>query len=237
MLAAVWIVERYFRSVPPEKVNSIAIWAVVGGVIGARLFHVIDRFPYYAAHPLESIAVWQGGIAVYGAFAGVLLGGLLAAWQMKVPIWPLLDVAAPALLVGQAVGRLGCLSNGDAWGSPCSSPMLLCIRYTNPNDLLPQSLIGVPTHPYPLYEIIGEVALLVLLWALRGRLRTGQPFLIATFGYGLLRFFLTFFRQESIIAFGLQQAQLIGLATAAAAAIIFLWRLVRASRQVEPQIS
>jgi phosphatidylglycerol:prolipoprotein diacylglycerol transferase len=80
---------------------------VVGGIVGARLFHVADHLPYYLANPLLIPAVWEGGIAIYGAFLGGLIGGVVAARRARLPIWRLLDVAAPAMLVGQAIGRLG----------------------------------------------------------------------------------------------------------------------------------
>src|SRR6185369_10774311 len=95
-----------------------------------------------------------------------------AAWRARADAWPLLDLAAPAMLVGQAIGRLGCLSNGDAWGADATGcPLCLAIRYTNQNDLLPDNLRGVPTYAYPMYEIGAELLLLAALWLARGRLR------------------------------------------------------------------
>ena len=116
--------------------------------------------------------VWEGGIAVYGAFIGGIIGGGIAAWRDHLDPWPLLDIAAPSMLVGQAIGRLGCLANGDAWGSDATGcPLCLAIRYTNPNDLLPAELRGVPTYAYPVYELVAEVILLGILWLLRDWLR------------------------------------------------------------------
>jgi phosphatidylglycerol---prolipoprotein diacylglyceryl transferase len=95
------------EGVQSDVIYGIAGWGVVGGIIGARLFHVADHLPFYLANPLLIPAVWEGGIAVYGAFIGGLIAGGLAAWRAHLPIWRLLDVAAPAMLVGQAIGRLG----------------------------------------------------------------------------------------------------------------------------------
>src|SRR5688572_27974111 len=191
-------------------------WVILGAVIGARLFHVLDHIPYYAQHPLEIVAVWQGGIAVYGGFVGGVLAGAVAAWRLGLPVWLCLDAAAPAMLVGQAIGRVGCLINGDAWGAPTGCP---CgVVYWHEHALLPPELLGVPTHPYSLYEIVGVMALLGLLWAVRGRLtRPGTMFLLTTIGYGVVRFVLTFVRQETVIVFGLQEAQLVALVTIAIA--------------------
>ena len=123
----VWLALRLGarRGISPELVSTVATWAVVGGIIGARLFHVLDHLPQYAQDPLSALAVWQGGIAVYGAFIGGVVAGGFAAWRAKADPWPLLDIAAPAMLVGQAIGRLGCLSNGDAWGADATGLRLL----------------------------------------------------------------------------------------------------------------
>jgi len=199
-------------------------WVIAGAVVGARLFHVFDHLGYYAQHPLEIVAVWNGGIAVYGGFIGGVLAGVIAARFYRVPIWPALDAAAPGMLVGQAVGRIGCFINGDAWGAPTGCP---CgVVYWHEHALVPPDLIGVPTHPYPLYEIGAVAVLLALLWATRKqRSRQGTAFLVTTIGYGVIRFGLSFVRQETVIVFGLQEAQLIAVLTSVVALAILAARL------------
>jgi phosphatidylglycerol---prolipoprotein diacylglyceryl transferase len=198
-------------------------WAVAGGVVGARLFHVLDHLPYYSERPLEAFAIWQGGIAVYGGFVGGVLAGAVAARLLGVPVWPALDAGALGMLVGQAVGRIGCTINGDAWGGPTDCP---CgIVYWHQHALLPSELLGVPTHPYPLYEIAGVAIVLALVWlAVRRGSRPGTTFLLATIGYALLRFTLTFVRQEPIVFLGLQEAQVVALLTGGIALAILASR-------------
>ena len=208
---------------PPEITADIAFAGVIGGLVGARLFFVLDHLPQYLSDPLAALAIWQGGIAVYGAFIGGILGGAIVAVRAHLPIWKGLDIAAMPMLVGQAIGRFGCLANGDAWGSPTGAEWGLV--YAHPSDLLPRDLLGVPTHPYPVYEIVADLALIgVLLVLRRGRLRPGTLFLIAALGYAVIRFSLSFFRQETVIALGLQEAQLVAIATAALAAGLLAWR-------------
>jgi len=219
------------RNISTDTIYNVAGWGVVGGIVGARLFHVADHLSFYEENPLLIPQVWEGGIAVYGAFIGGLLGGGAAAWRAKADPWPLLDIAAPAMLVGQAIGRLGCLSNGDAWGAPVSQagPWILAIRYTNPNDLLPADLRGVPTYAYPAYEILAELVLLAILWLFRERFekRPGLLFLVAAIGYALIRFGLTFLRQEAIVIWGLQEAQVIALISGIVALATIVWRTSR----------
>src|SRR5688500_8615606 len=223
---AVWLGIRRAEQIglPGDTVSVALAWAIAGGFVGARLFHVLDHLPHYFENPREAFEVWRGGIAVYGAFIGGVAVGAVAAWRLELPVWRGLDAAAPAMLVGQAIGRIGCLINGDAWGGPTTCP---CgIVYWHEHALLPPDLIGVPTHPYPLYEIVGVAVLLGLLWIMRGRsVRPGTTFLVTTIGYGLVRFVLSFVRQETVIVFGLQEAHIIALVTTAIAVAILTARL------------
>lgn len=151
-LVAVAVADRLARrrGLPTDVVHTVATWGFVGGIIGARLFHVADHLDFFIRDPLRILAIWEGGIAVYGAFIGGLIGGGIAAWRIGTPGWPLLDVAAPAMLVGQAIGRLGCLANGDAWGAPTTDcAWCVTIRYTHPNDLLPAEFSAFPRMPIP----------------------------------------------------------------------------------------
>ncbi len=236
VLAGIWLgsrrAERWGFSA--DGVGTVVIWSIVGGLIGARAFHVLDHLSYYAEHPLEAFAVWEGGIAVYGSFIGGILGGLIGVRQTGLPAWPLLDAAAPAMLLGQAIGRLGCLSNGDAWGAPTGTNW--GVVYWHPNDLLPRDLIGVSTHPYPLYEIVAVLAVMLGLWWWERRqpVHDGSLFLVAALGYAVVRFGLTYFRQETILAWGLQEAQVIALATVVViAGIALARRTARTSARVE----
>jgi phosphatidylglycerol:prolipoprotein diacylglycerol transferase len=239
VFVAIWLAGRLAqgRGIPAETVYSLAVWGVVGGIVGARLFHVADHLDFYLQNPLLIPAVWEGGIAVYGAFIGGLVAGGIAAWRAHLDPWPLLDVAAPAMLVGQAIGRFGCLCNGDAWGGDATGcPFCIAIRYTNQNDLLPNNLRGVPTYAYPLYEIGCEALLLVGLWLFRDKLkdRPGLTFLAGAIGYAAIRFGLTFYRQEALVLWGLQEAQLIAVATGVLALGLLVWRWSRGSLMTAP---
>jgi phosphatidylglycerol:prolipoprotein diacylglycerol transferase len=231
LVAGVWLgLRRAGRlGIDVDTMASGLGWVIAGAVVGARLFHVLDHLPYYAQHPLEIVAVWQGGIAVYGGFVGGVVTGAIAAWRLGLPVWRCLDAAAPAMMVGQAIGRIGCFINGDAWGAPTGCP---CgVVYWNEHALIPPELIGVPTHPYPLYEIGGVAVLLALLWLVRGRTtRPGTEFLLTTIGYGVIRLVLSYVRQETVIVFGLQEAQIIAVLTAAIAAAILVGRMVLSAR-------
>jgi phosphatidylglycerol---prolipoprotein diacylglyceryl transferase len=219
--AGVWLAARLLDHPRWQEAGvpgSLFGWASLGALVGARLFHVADHLADYVADPLSVLAIWRGGIAVYGGFVGALAGAALASRRAGLPVWPLLDAAGPALLLGQAIGRLGCFANGDAWGAPTGGAW--GVVYEHPGALLPPELLGVPTHPYPLYEAAADLTLLGVLLLVRRRAPLGLPgrvFLLAAVGYGAIRFTLTFLRQEPVVLWGLQEAQVLALVTGLAA--------------------
>lgn len=222
--------EAQRKGLETSEVQSLAIWAVIGGLIGARLFHVVDRWDVYAANPVQAFSIWEGGLAVYGGLAGGVLTGLVYALWHGLPGWRLADAAAPGMILGQAVGRLACIPNGDAYGAPASVPWAFI--YTNPQSLVPRNLLAVPTHPYPLYELLFDVALLGLLWRLRAVFKVdGLLFLTYVVVYAGGRFLLTLYRLEQVWFWGLQEAQVIALVALLLGPPLFLWRLGDASRR------
>ncbi len=212
------------RGLDVEKVQSLILWAVLGGLVGARLFHVVDRWGLYADDPLRALYVWEGGLAVYGGLIGGVLTGFVYAWRSGLPAWRVADAAAPGLILGQALGRLACIPNGDAYGAPTDVPWAFI--YTNPMTMVPDNLLGVPLHPYPAYELLFDLAVLGLLWRLRDVFKAdGLLFLTYVGVYAVGRFLLTFFRMEQVWFFGLQEAQVVALAVLVVALPLLSWRL------------
>lgn len=217
------------RGLDAAKVGNVALAAVVGGIVGARLFHVVDHLGHYLADPVQILLINQGGLAVWGGLVSGGAAAALIAWVQGMPLRKWADAAAIPALAGQSVGRLGCIVNGDAYGGATDVPWAFV--YTHPDAMIPPSLLGVPTHPYPVYEIAWNLGLIAVLIALRRlRLPSGALFLVYAAGYGLGRFFLMFFREEASYAFGLQQAQLIGLGIFTLAALILAYLFVRRGR-------
>lgn len=109
------------RGLPEDIGLDMALWAVPLGVVCARLYYVIFRWDYYAQNPVSILYFWQGGLAIYGGVIGGALGLYLLSRRRRISCRLLFDMAAPLVILGQAIGRWGNLFNGEAYGYPVQS--------------------------------------------------------------------------------------------------------------------
>ena len=210
---AVVLVGRWapLREIDPDAVYSIAIWAILGGIVGARLVHVIDNWEIYKDAP-GSILGFRG-IAIWGGVLGGLAGGIAAARVMKQPVGVIADLTAPALLFVLSIGRLGDIINGEHCSK--ATDFFLSFKWTHPETVARICPDGFTSdvHPAIAYEMLWLSIALAAVWWLRGRLRPdGMVFVLFLAAYALGRF-LTMFLREGVdtYALGLVQAQLIAL--------------------------
>jgi phosphatidylglycerol:prolipoprotein diacylglycerol transferase len=206
-----WIVTREAtrKGFKKDDILDIAIWVILGGMIGARLFHVLDHWPdEYAANPIRALYIWEGGLAIWGAIAGGLIVVAVIAWRRRWNLPRLLDAAVVGVVLAQAIGRFACIITGDAMGKPTNGPF--GFAYTNPEAMVPK--LGVYYTPMPVYEIIANLSIFILLWQMRKRnWPDGLLFLVYLILYSLERFFLAFTSSYQIIAFGMTQSQIVAL--------------------------
>jgi len=207
----IWLTEREAerRGFKKDAIYGVAIWIVIGALIGARLFHVLDHWSdKFAANPIQALYIWEGGLAIWGAIVGGLITGALIAWRRGWHFPKLLDAAAPGLVLAQAIGRIACVITGDAMGKATNGPF--GFAYTSPNAVVPQ--LGVYYTPMPVYELVVNLGIFAVLWGLRKRNWTdGRLFLVYLTLYSLERFFLAFTSSYQIMAFGLTQSQIIAI--------------------------
>ena len=214
---------------PTEHLLPAVIWAVIGGLIGARMTHVIDEWDHYYEYPGEIISLWEGGLGWYGGLIGGILAALIYCRVKHISAGQHLDFAAPALMLGLAIGRIGCTINGDICGAPTSLPW--SISYTNPASYpVMWGYHGVPLHPVTIYEIIWNLIVFGVLWRLRGRLKPeGSLLLVMVAMYSFGRFFISWFRAEQVEATmlgPLHQAHIISIVLFFGAIALLVYRKV-----------
>lgn len=210
VIAAAYLGERLAkeRKMNSEFIWDSLLWIVLGGIIGARIWHILTPPPsmveagvttmYYLTHPLDAIAVWRGGLGIPGA----VVGGVIALYLMarkhgeKLPAW--LDVIAAPLALGQAIGRWGNFVNQELYGAPSDLPWAITI---DPAHRLPEFADVARYHPIFLYESLWSLAtVFFLVWLGRkyGKaLKPGDIFLTYLITYPTIRILLDFLRLDA----------------------------------------
>jgi phosphatidylglycerol:prolipoprotein diacylglycerol transferase len=223
------------RGINPEIVWDLLIWLIVGGVIGARLWHVFTPSPsliaqgidtvYYLTHPLDLINLRRGGLGIPGAVIGGAVALFFFARKHKLNFVEWADIAAPSLAVGQAIGRWGNYFNQELYGAPTNLPWKIFI---DPVHRLAGFADKEYYHPLFLYESLwnlGNMALLIwLTHRFPEKLKTGDVFLVYLVVYPVGRFLLEFLRLDSSQLGGLNANQTFMAVVAVVAALALFWR-------------
>jgi phosphatidylglycerol---prolipoprotein diacylglyceryl transferase len=178
-------------------------WLIVAGLVGAKVLLILTQWSEYSRHPGEifSWSTLEAGGVFYGGFIGA---ALFAVWYVKhyrLNMWRLFDVFAPAVAIGQCIGRLGCFAAGDDYGTPTKSflGVVFTSRYAHDLDGVP---LGVPIHPVQLYESFLMLVIFgILIWQFGRKRFDGQIFWLYVVLYAVARFFLEFFRGDPIRGF------------------------------------
>jgi phosphatidylglycerol---prolipoprotein diacylglyceryl transferase len=213
MALGLWLAHRdaQRRGLDPEPLLKTAELALLGGLIGARLYYVLFNLDYYSQSPGKIFALWEGGLAIHGGVLGGILAGGGYAWRRRLPLRRYLDIAAPSLAVGQAIGRWGNFFNEEAFGRPTDLPWKLFISPAH--RPLPYAQAEF-FHPTFLYESVWDLAVFALLFfGLRQRLaRAPGALFLAYLGlYSLGRLFTEALRTDSLMLGPLRVAQLVSL--------------------------
>jgi len=230
ILAGLYVALPYARQrgLDDESLWEVFLWGLIGGLAGARLYYVIQSdLGAYLAQPWRIFAVWEGGMAFYGAVVGATIAAAIACQRAKVPFWTLVDMGAILAAVGQGFGRVGNIINGDIVGYPTDLPW--GVIYRNPRSFVPDHTVAY--QPAAFYELLFNVLLFAILWSLRFRLR--QPgLLFATYliAYSVGQFVLFFWRDNEVVLWGLKNAQLTALVVLVAG-LALSWWLSRAQPQ------
>lgn len=198
-----------------KVVTDILIWFSVGAVIGARIYYVIYNWSYYGKNVFDIIKIWNGGLAVHGVMIGGFLAVLLYCKLKKLNFWLIADLGATALVAGQIIGRWGNYFNQEIFGKPTNLPWGIPIDIVDRPIGFEQSNYF---HPTFLYEVLGNVIILIILLTLhiirikKNQWNTGNIFLIYLALYSMLRFSLEFVRIDySPLVFGIRWAMVMSV--------------------------
>ena len=235
-LAGLWVASRQAKRarLDANRVTDMAVWVLIAGLIGAKLLLLAVDWRFYSQNPRELLSILRSG----GVFYGGLMGGILVAWwyvrRHALPGWTTADALAPGVILGQAVGRLGCFAAGCCYGKPAVVPW--AVTFT---DLEAHRTVGTPLdtplHPSQLYEsALCFLLFFGLLWLADRKRFPGQVVLSYTVGYSVIRFVLEFWRGDldrgSFFGGALSTSQLIAIVLVVGAAA--LWP--RLSRKGSP---
>jgi phosphatidylglycerol---prolipoprotein diacylglyceryl transferase len=236
-LAGGWLASREAarRGHNPDLIWDMLIWLIIGGIIGARLWHVFTPSPsliaegintqYYPTHPLDMINLRRGGLGIPGAVIGGALAMLLFDRKHKLNFVEWTDITAPSLALGQAIGRWGNFFNQELYGAPTNLPWKL---YIDPAHRLPGFADQAYYHPLFLYESLWNLANMgFLIWLTRRRsawLKSGDVMLVYLIIYPVGRFLLEFLRLDSSQLSGVNANQTFMAIVAVAATSALLWR-------------
>ncbi|HEU0016631.1 MAG TPA: prolipoprotein diacylglyceryl transferase [Longimicrobium sp.] len=236
-LAAGWVTARGLARAghEPDHAWDLAVWAAVGGILGAKLYYMVLHFNETALDPWTALTS-RSGLVWYGGFIGGSLAVLFRLHRLRLPVWPFGDAIAPGLAIGYVLGRIGCFLVGDDYGGPSSAPW--AVRF--PQGAPPSTAgnlrafgVDVPAgtpdsavlavHPTQLYEAGIMLAIFFVLLRVRPRLAQapGRLFFLWLALAGAERFFVEFFRAKDDRFLGMfSVAQLISLLLIATAAAL-----------------
>ena len=232
------------RGRDPEVIFDSLTWIVIGGVVGARIWHILTpsaslvaqgiTTQYYLTHPLAAIAIWRGGLGIPGADAGGSLAFFIYSKKKKISFWAWADIFAPAVALGQAIGRWGNFINQEVYGSPSTLPWAITIA---PENRLPEFQQYATYHPLFLYEsLFNFLNMGLLIWAGRkfqDKLKDGDIFLIYLISYPIYRFFMEYLRLDNSYVGGINANQTMMLVVAVLSAGVIVWRHLKKDKPAD----
>ena len=174
--------EAVRKNIKPDLVYDLGFYLLIGSIIGARIYYILFfGLKDFSEDPMSIFKVWQGGLAIHGGILGGVIAGIIFSKVRKVSFWALADLIAPSIILGQAIGRIGCFLNGCCFGMPI------------------KPLFGLENHPTQIYELILDFAGFLLLWNLRKKVNfVGGLFLLYLMAYGVIRIIVSQFRADNV---------------------------------------
>lgn len=197
------------KGLDKEMPSDLLLWVLIPAILGARLYYVIFSWDYYSKNPSEIIMIRNGGLAIYGGLLTAFLITYIYSKKKNIPFLTILDIFAPGIALGQAIGRWGNFINKEAYGRATDLPWAIIID-------------GQKVHPTFLYESLGDFIIFIVLYNLCKKNRNENGTIISLYFilYGILRFFVEGLRTDSLYFLGMRVSQLVSLALVAIGVVI-----------------
>ncbi len=217
--------ETVHRGIRIDLFYDLVFYLFIGSLIGARVYYLAFFNPSsFIKDPVSILKIWEGGLAMHGAILGGIVAGLLFSKRRKISFWNLADLMAPSIILGQAIGRIGCFLNGCCFGVPTESAF--GVRF--PEGSLPYTAYrGLAVHPTQLYELGLNLAGFFILWSMRQRIRfQGGLFLLYLMIYNCIRIAVSSLRGDCLYIWNtnIKIAQIISGIIFVVALIMFIKR-------------
>jgi phosphatidylglycerol:prolipoprotein diacylglycerol transferase len=226
LIGTLWLMRKVERKgVSGQFVIDFVLLGTIAGIIGSRLVYILLYDPgYYLRHPLQIFMLQQGGLAFYGAILFSLIAAALYLRRTKIPALAFLDMAAPCLMLGYAIARIGCFFNGCCYGIPTSLPI----------GIVFPAVDGLPRYPTQLFSMTAGLLIFVILELVYSRIRfRGQVLALLFILYGLTRSVIELFRENSTF-WGGRTASLAALGIAVAGGVFYYYL---ARKNIDPASS
>ena len=191
-------------------VSDLCCYLIIVAILGARIYYCLFNLDYYLMDPLSILKIWEGGLAIHGGVIAGIIFCYFYTKKKKLDLVKILDVIAPALVLGQAIGRWGNFFNSEAYGPVTSLKTLQHLHI--PRFIIDGMYIdGTYHHPTFFYESLGCIIIFILLIVFRNKMKKGQVTRTYFILYGIIRFLIESLRQDSLMLGNLKVAQLVSI--------------------------
>lgn len=208
------------RKIDEDQIWTMILWAIPICVICSRLYFVIFNWENYANNLGDIVAIWHGGLAIHGTIIGGIVTVFICCRYYKLDFFQVTDCFAPALVLGQAIGRWGNYFNREAHGTVTDLPWAINVN-------------GEMVHPTFLYESLWDFGIFILLMVLfKKRKADGNLILVYLMLYSVGRFFIEGLRTDSLMIGPLRQAQVISIVLFVGALLVYVYRIHRARKNI-----
>ncbi len=209
------------EGINPEDISNMGLYTVFAGIMGGRIFYVIQNFGAYKNNLLDVFKIYEGGLVFYGGLTASIITIVIFAKIRKLPALKTIDIVAYAFALGVACGRIGCFLNGCCWGDVCSPDLLWAVSFPKSVDAnlmidgspaflhhLGQGLVSVsdshslPVHPTQIYSFFGNISIFFIVKTFfKHRRRDGEVTLMFCALYSVMRFTVEIFRDDNPLLF------------------------------------